>query len=141
MNLLSSLKILDFSGLLPGPYATMTLADLGADVLRVESPTRPDLLRNSPPLDGEDSATHCYLNRSKRAISLDLKIPESIELVKHLVKKYDIVLEQFRPGVMERFGLGYEALRSVNPKLIYCSLTGFGQTGPLRNRPGMIITT
>lgn len=136
MALLSSLKILDFSGLLPGPYATMMLADLGADVLRIESPTRPDLLRNTPPLDGDDSAAHCYLNRSKQSIALDLKQPESLELIKRLVNKYDIVLEQFRPGVMERLGLGYKVLSKANPKLIYCSLTGFGQTGPLRDRPG-----
>lgn len=136
MGLLTSLKILDFSGLLPGPYATMSLADMGADVLRVESPARPDLLRNTPPLDGEESALHCYLNRSKRAITLDLKKPESVALVKRLVKEYDIVLEQFRPGVMERLGLGYEELKEASPKLIYCSLTGFGQTGPMRDRPG-----
>lgn len=136
MTLLSSLKILDFSDLLPGPYATMMLADMGADVLRVESPGRPSLLRALPPLDGDSSAIHCYLNRSKRSMALDLKKPESVDLVKRLVKEYDIVLEQFRPDVMERLGLSYEALREINPKLIYCSLTGFGQTGPLRNRPG-----
>lgn len=134
--MLSSLKVLDFSDLLPGPYATMMLADMGAHVLRVESPTRPSLLRNTPPMDGEESALHCYLNRSKRTIALDLKKPESVELVKRLVTKYDIVLEQFRPGVMERLGLGYQSLKEANPGLIYCSLTGYGQTGPWRNRPG-----
>lgn len=133
MSLLRNLKILDFSGLLPGPYATMMLADLGAEVLRVESPTRPDLIRS---FGGKESAAHGYLNRSKRSITLDLKKEESIEIVKQLVMEYDIVLEQFRPGVMERLGLSYEVLKEVNPKLIYCSLTGFGQTGPYRNRPG-----
>lgn len=122
--------------MLPGPYATMMLADLGADVLRVESPTRPDLLRNSNPKVGESSAAHGYLNRSKHSIALNLKKPEAVELVRRLIKHYDIVLEQFRPGVMDRLGLGYTALKEINPKLIYCSLSGFGQTGPLRNRPG-----
>lgn len=133
IGLLRHMKILDFSGLLPGPYATMMLADLGAEVLRVESPTRPDLIRT---FGGKDAAAHGFLNRSKRSIALDLKKQESIEIVKDLVKEYDIVLEQFRPGVMERLGLSYEVLKEVNPKLIYCSLTGFGQTGPYRNRPG-----
>ncbi|MDX8366621.1 CaiB/BaiF CoA-transferase family protein [Cytobacillus sp. IB215665] len=136
MPLLSSLNILDFSGLLPGPYATMFLADLGANILRVESPSRPDLLRMTPPIDGEDSVAHQYLNRSKRAIALDLKREESIDIVKKLIHKYDIVLEQFRPGVMDRLGLGYNELKQINPELIYCSLTGYGQTGPYRNRAG-----
>ncbi|CAM4153151.1 CaiB/BaiF CoA transferase family protein [Bacillus paramycoides] len=136
MALLNSIKILDFSGLLPGPYATMMLADLGAEVLRVESPTRPDLVRNFYPKDGEESAAHGYLNRSKQSITLDLKKSDSVNLVKQLIQEYDIVLEQFRPGVMKRLGLGYEELREVNPNLIYCSLTGYGQNGPYRNRPG-----
>ena len=136
MSLLKGMKILDFSTLLPGPYATMMFADLGADVIRVEAPSRPDLLRVSPPFDGDQSAANGYLNRCKRSIALDLKKMESVEIIKHLVKEYDIVLEQFRPGVMERLGLGYEVLREINPKLIYCSLTGFGQTGPYRDRPG-----
>jgi alpha-methylacyl-CoA racemase len=134
--LLDHLKILDFSGLLPGPYATMMLADLGAHVLRVESPSRPDLVRKFPPLDGEDSAVHGHLHRSKQSIALDLKKPESVDIVKRLVQEYDIILEQFRPGVMERLGLGYEDLKEVNPQIIYCSITGYGQTGPYRDRPG-----
>lgn len=136
MTLLSGLKILDFSCLLPGPYASMMLADLGADVLRVESHTRIDDIRSFPPFDGEISAVHAHLNRSKRSLSLDLKKPGAVELVHRLVQQYDIVLEQFRPGVMERLGVGYEQLKQANPRLIYCSLTGFGQTGPYRDRPG-----
>lgn len=136
MTLLKGLKILDLSTLLPGPYATMMLADLGAEVLRVESATRPDLLRDALPRDGKDSVNHGYINRSKKSITLDLKNANAIEIIKKLVIDYDIVLEQFRPGVMERLGIGYEALKEVNPKLIYCSITGFGQTGPYRNRPG-----
>lgn len=133
---LSSLKILDFSTLLPGPFASLLLADMGAEVLRVESPTRPDLLRVLPPHDGGVSAAHAYLNRNKRSIALDLKRPEAVEVVKRLVEEYDILIEQFRPGVMERLGLGYEALRAINPRLIYVSITGYGQTGPYRDRAG-----
>lgn len=133
---LSSLKILDFSGLLPGPFGTLLLADMGAEVLRVESPSRPDMVRLMPPFDGGVSACHAFLNRSKRGIAIDLKTPEGVEVVKKLVQEYDIVVEQFRPGVMDRLGVGYEALRAVNPKLIYCAITGYGQTGPFRDRAG-----
>lgn len=133
---LSSLKILDFSTLLPGPYATMFLADLGADVIRVEAPDRPDLLRMAPPRKKGTSVAHLVLNRSKRSLALDLKKPESVQIIKRLVTDYDIVLEQFRPGVMDRLGIGYEALKVENPRLIYCALTGYGQTGPYKHRAG-----
>lgn len=133
---LSSLKILDFSTLLPGPFATMMLADLGADVLHVEAPNRFDFARMIPPFDGETSAWHALVNRSKRSMALNLKHPQAIEIVHELVKEYDIVLEQFRPGVMDRLGIGYEALRAINPGLIYCAITGYGQTGPLSARAG-----
>ncbi|WP_028624468.1 CaiB/BaiF CoA transferase family protein [Pseudomonas sp. Ant30-3] len=133
---LASLKILDFSTLLPGPFASLLLADMGAEVLRIESPTRIDLLRVLPPHDQGVSASHAYLNRNKRSLALDLKQPEALEVIKQLVQDYDIVLEQFRPGVMERLGLGYEALKALNPKLIYVSITGYGQTGPYKDRAG-----
>ena len=133
---LSSLKILDFSTLLPGPFATMMLADLGADVLRIEAPNRFDFARMVPPFDGDTSAWHALVNRSKRSMALNLKHPQAVEIVQALVKEYDIVLEQFRPGVMDRLGLGYEALRAINPNLIYCAITGYGQTGPLKGRAG-----
>lgn len=133
---LASLKVLDFSTLLPGPFASLLLADMGAQVLRVESPTRMDLVRVLPPHDEGVSASHAYLNRNKRSIALDLKRPEAVEVVKQLVREYDIVLEQFRPGVMDKLGVGYEALKAINPKLIYVSITGYGQTGPYRDRAG-----
>ncbi|MCE7510202.1 CaiB/BaiF CoA transferase family protein [Alloalcanivorax xenomutans] len=133
---LNSLKVLDFSTLLPGPFGTLILADMGADVLRIESPTRPDFVRLLPPSVNGVSAAHAYLNRSKRAMALDLKQPEGIEIVHRLVRDYDIVVEQFRPGVMDKLGLGYEALKAINPGLIYCSITGYGQTGPYRDRAG-----
>jgi alpha-methylacyl-CoA racemase len=133
---LSTLKVLDFSALLPGPFGTLILADMGAEVLRVESPSRPDMVRALPPMDEGISAVHGYLNRSKRSLAVDLKKPEGVEVVHQLVKDYDIVVEQFRPGVMAKLGVGYEQLKAINPRLIYCSITGYGQDGPYRNRAG-----
>ncbi len=136
MSALSSLKILDFSTLLPGPFGTLMLADLGAQVLRVEAPDRADLTRELGAKDGDSSYLHRYINRSKKSLGLNLKKPEAIEIIKQLILEYDIVVEQFRPGVMDKLGLGYDVLKAVNPKLIYCSLTGYGQTGPYRDRAG-----
>jgi crotonobetainyl-CoA:carnitine CoA-transferase CaiB-like acyl-CoA transferase len=135
---LKGLKILDFTTLLPGPYATMTLADLGADVLRIVSGSRPDLAAFLPPfLPGTDlSCAIAYLGRGKRCMALNLKDPRAVAIVRRLVADYDIVIEQFRPGVMAKLGLNYETLKAANPALIYCSLTGYGQTGPLKNRAG-----
>jgi alpha-methylacyl-CoA racemase len=136
MGILAGLKILDFSTLLPGPFATMMLADMGADVIKVESPDRVDLAKHLEPMDGEISALFGQLQRSKRSLALDLKQAEAREVVYQLVQEYDIVVEQFRPGVMDRLGIGYEKLKKINPKVIYCSITGYGQTGPLRDRAG-----
>ncbi|WP_226597147.1 CaiB/BaiF CoA transferase family protein [Marinobacter nauticus] len=133
---LANLKILDFSTLLPGPYATMMLADMGAEVLRIEAPDRVDLAKVMPPFDGKFSTTFSYLGRGKQTLQLNLKQPESVEKVKQLVQDYDIVVEQFRPGVMDRLGIGYEVLKAINPKLIYCAITGYGQTGPYKDRAG-----
>ncbi|MCU1739994.1 MULTISPECIES: CaiB/BaiF CoA-transferase family protein [unclassified Pseudomonas] len=133
---LASLKVLDFSTLLPGPFASLLLADMGAEVLRIESPARLDLLRAWPPHDRDVSASHAWLNRNKRSLALDLKQAEAVAVIHDLVREHDIVLEQFRPGVMERLGLGYEALKVINPRLIYVSITGYGQTGPYRDRAG-----
>ncbi len=133
---LSSLKVLDFSTLLPGPCATMMLADMGAEVLRIESPQRLDMLRVMPPMLGKVSASHAYLNRGKKSLALDLKKEGAIDVVHRLLRDHDILVEQFRPGVMQRLGLGYEALREINPRLIYCSITGYGQTGPLAPKAG-----
>lgn len=133
---LAGLKILDFSTLLPGPYASMIMAEMGAEVLRVESPTRPDLVKGLTPQIEGVSAAYRQLNDKKDVCYLDLKQPEATEQVKILVKDYDIVLEQFRPGVMDRLGVGYEALRECKAELIYCSITGYGQTGPYRDRAG-----
>ena len=136
MGPLHSLKILDFTTLLPGPFGTLVLADLGADVLRVEAPHCYDTIRGSLPKDDYSSAAHSYLNRNKRSIGLNLKCPAAIELVKELVREFDIVVEGFRPGVMARLGIGYEDLKAANPSVIVCSISGYGQTGPLRDRAG-----
>ena len=136
MRALQNLKILDFSTLVPGPFATMMLADMGADVLRIESPTRPDMVRAMGPYADDTSTGHATLNRNKRSIGLNLKTPEAVAIVKQLVAQYDIVIEQFRPGVMARFGLSYQQLAEINPSIIYCSITGYGQTGPYRDRAG-----
>jgi len=133
---LSSLKILDFSTLLPGPYATMMLADMGAEVLRVEAPDRVDLTRVMPPHDAGVSTAHGFLNRGKNSIGLNLKEEGSADKILELVKDFDVVVEQFRPGVMDRLGIGYEALKAVKPDLIYCAITGYGQTGPYKDRAG-----
>jgi crotonobetainyl-CoA:carnitine CoA-transferase CaiB-like acyl-CoA transferase len=131
---LKGLKILDFTTLLPGPYATMTLADLGAEVLRIVSGSRPDLAAFLP--GTTLSCTAAYLGRGKRCLTLNLKDPRAIAVVRRIVADYDIVIEQFRPVVVAKLGLDYETLRTANPALIYCSLTGYGQTGPLKNRAG-----
>ena len=134
---LAGLKVLDFTTLLPGPYATMLLADMGAEVIRVEALNRPDMLRLLPPMvEAGISAAHATINRNKQSIALDLKKPEAVEIVRQLVETHDIVIEQFRPGVMQRLGLDYDTLKTVNPSLIYCSITGYGQTGPLKDRAG-----
>ncbi|WP_180051959.1 CaiB/BaiF CoA-transferase family protein [Acinetobacter sp. YH12099] len=133
---LSGLKVLDFSTLLPGPFASLYLADMGAEVIHIESATRPDLIRLFPPYANGQATSHSYLNRNKQSITLDLKSPESIQLIHDKIAEFDIVLEQFRPGVMQRLGLDYASLAKINPRLIYCSITGYGQTGDYQKRAG-----
>ncbi|WP_339184160.1 CaiB/BaiF CoA-transferase family protein [Oceanobacillus sp. FSL W7-1293] len=136
MGILNGMKVLDFTTLLPGPFATMMLADMGADVIKVESPHRGDMIKQLPPMEGGVSAVYAQLNRSKQSMTLDLKQPEATEIVKKLIDEYDIIIEQFRPGVMDRLGIGYETLKQANPSIIYCSITGYGQTGPLQAKAG-----
>ncbi|HOW57221.1 MAG TPA: CaiB/BaiF CoA-transferase family protein, partial [Smithellaceae bacterium] len=128
---LDDLKILDFSGHLPAPFATLYMADLGADILKITSSTRPDPISLLPPfLPGSQmSSVHAYVGRNKRSMALNLKDSRSREIVHRLIGEYDIVIEQFRPGVMARLGLDYENLKKVNPALIYCSVSSYGQTG------------
>ncbi len=134
---LAGLKILDFTTLYPGPLATMLLADLGAEVIRIEAPDRPDLLRFAPPLESDGgSGLYRMVNRNKRSMVVDLKKEGAADLIKQLAATADVVIEQFRPGVMDRLGIGWSVLREVNDKLIYCAISSFGQTGPYASRPG-----
>ncbi len=133
---LSGLKVLDFSTLLPGPYATKLMADMGAEVLRIAHPTKPDLTEALPPIINGVSALHAQLTGNKETLKLDLKTPESIKKITSLIQEYDVIVEQFRPGVMKSLGLDYDNLKAINPKLIYCSITGYGQTGPYAERAG-----
>lgn len=133
---LSGIKILDFSGLLPGPYASRLLADLGAEIVRVEAPDRLDLVRIMPPLKNNQSTIDSYLNKGKRSIALNLKDPEVIELIKSSLSDFDIIMEQNRPGIMEKLGLSYDQIKQTHPEIIYCSITGYGQTGCLSARAG-----
>jgi len=133
---LEGLRVLDFTRLLPGPYATLVLADLGADVIKVEAPQGGDYLRWMPPLTGKASYAFHALNAGKRSLAVDLKRPAGVALVAALAGRADVVIESFRPGVMDRLGLGYGALSEANPGLVYCALTGFGQDGPYREEPG-----
>jgi alpha-methylacyl-CoA racemase len=133
---LEGMKILDFTYLLPGPYGTMLLSDMGAEVIKVENSVSPDIVRLMPPYVDGVGAAYAYLNRGKKSLSLDLKKPEAIGIIHKLIREYDVVVEQFRPGTMDRLGLGYEKLCGINPSLIYCSLTGYGQTGSYAMRAG-----
>ncbi|SAI65417.1 acyl-CoA transferase [Bordetella ansorpii] len=141
--LLSNIKVLDLSRVLAGPWASQILADLGADVIKVERPGRGDDTRSwGPPFlkdeDGEDTADGAYFvatNRGKRSITLDLQTAEGQELVRTLCRDADVVLENYKVGTLARLGLDYESLSEVNPRLVYCSVTGFGQTGPRAAEP------
>jgi crotonobetainyl-CoA:carnitine CoA-transferase CaiB-like acyl-CoA transferase len=130
MQPLHGIRVLDFSTLLPGPLATLMLAEAGAEVIKIERPGRGDEMRSYTPKFGEDSVNFALLNRGKRSIAIDLKAPGAVEKLKPLLETADVVVEQFRPGVMDRLGLGYEALRAVNPRIVYCAITGYGQHGP-----------
>ena len=135
---LAGMKVLDFSHALAGPYATLLLADYGADVYKLEAPGGSDMGRGwAPPFQEGLASFFLGLNRGKQGISIDLKKPEGIELCLQLAEKMDVLIENFRPGTMERLGLGYEAVRARNPKLIYCSISGYGQTGPSKNETAM----
>lgn len=130
---LSGVRVLDFSTLLPGPMCSLLLAEAGAEVIKVERPERGDEMRSYVPKFGSDSVNFALLNRGKRSVTLDLKKEDDRQEALRLVTEADVLIEQFRPGVMARLGLGYEDARAHNPRLIYCSISGYGQTGPLAN--------
>jgi alpha-methylacyl-CoA racemase len=130
MQPLSGIRVLDFSTLLPGPMATLLLAEAGAEVIKIERPGRGDEMRSYLPKIGADSVNFAMLNRGKRSVAIDLKAPGAVDRLRPLIAEADVVVEQFRPGVMDRLGLGYEAMKAINPRIIYCAITGWGQTGP-----------
>jgi alpha-methylacyl-CoA racemase len=133
---LDGIRVLDLSRLLPGPFCTLLLADMGADVIKVEDTGAGDYIRWMPPLAGEYSALFHALNRNKRAVSIDLKDPAGRDVFLRLAEHADVVVESFRPGVMERLGIGPATLRERNRGLVVCSITGYGQDGPYRDRAG-----
>lgn len=133
---LAGLLVLDFTTLLPGPLAGLMLAEAGAEVVKIERPPVGDEMRTYEPRWGDDSTNFALLNRGKSSVALDLKDPAQKARLMPLLEKADIVLEQFRPGVMDRLGLGYEAVSKINPGVIYCAITGYGQTGPKRDVAG-----
>jgi crotonobetainyl-CoA:carnitine CoA-transferase CaiB-like acyl-CoA transferase len=133
---LDKLVVIDFTNHLSGPYCAMILADQGADVIKVERPGKGDDLRQSPPHINGEGAPFMLWNRNKRSIELDLKNLDDLKTAKELVKTADVMIENFRPGVAERIGIGYETMAKLNPSLIYCSISGFGQTGPYSSRGG-----
>ena len=134
---LEGVKVLDLSRVLAGPYCSMMLGDLGADVIKVERPGVGDETREwGPPEAGGEAAYYLCVNRNKRSITVDLKKPEGQEIIKKLARKADVLLENYKVGTLQRFGLGYEDIKAINSGIIYCSITGFGQYGPYKDRPG-----
>lgn len=133
---LSGIRVLDLSRLLPGPFCSMILADFGAEVIKVEEPVKGDYMRRIPPLARQEGAMFLAVNRNKKSLTLNLKTEAGRRIFLELARTADVLLEGFRPGVMARLGLDYQAVRGVNPRLVYCSLSGFGQEGPYRERVG-----
>ncbi|MGU7774326.1 CaiB/BaiF CoA transferase family protein [Burkholderia sp. MR1-5-21] len=127
---LAGIKVLDFSTLLPGPLCSLLLAEAGAEVIKFERPDRGDDMRSYEPKVDDDSTNFVLLNRGKKSVAIDLKSPDALERLAPMIEEADVLVEQFRPGVMERLGLGYAAVAKRNPRLVYCSITGFGQDGP-----------
>ena len=133
---LTGTRVLDLTRLLPGPMASMHLADLGADVIKIEEPGGGDYGRALGPMGGDTSWFFQVVNRNKRSLQLDLKQPAGVEVFLRLAQDADLILEGFRPGVVDKLGIGHAAASAVNPRLVYCALTGYGQSGPLRSRAG-----
>ncbi|MFH1351619.1 MAG: CaiB/BaiF CoA-transferase family protein [Pseudomonadota bacterium] len=133
---LEKIRILDFTMLLPGPWTTLFLADFGAEVIKVEEPKAGDYIRWFPPFYKDISARHLLVNRNKKSMKLNLKTEEGKKIARRLVGTADILVEGFRPGVMDRLGLGYEEASKINPGIIYCSISGYGQDGPYKNMVG-----
>ena len=133
---LEGITVLDLTRLLPGAFCSQIMADLGADVIKIEQLEGGDYNRTFLPLAKEESGSFLLLNRNKKSVALNLKSEEGKQVFRDLVATADVVLEGFRPGVMERLGLSYEKLAAINPKLVYCAISGYGQDGPMRLEPG-----
>src|SRR5262245_49681737 len=136
MQPLAGVTVLDLTRLLPGGFCTLILADLGAEVLKVEEPGRGDYLRGFPPLGKTQSALFTALNRGKRSVTINLKSDAGTALLLDLARRADVLVEGFRPGVLVRLGLDYDTLQAANPRLILCAISGYGQHGDLRGRVG-----
>ncbi len=132
---LKGLMVLDLTRVLAGPYATMTLADMGADVIKIEEPKKGDDSRQFGPFIKNESAYFMGLNRNKRSVTLNLKEPAAVEIFKKLIARADVLVENYRPGTMEKLGLGYDVLKQINPRLVYAACSGFGHSGPWSQRP------
>src|SRR3989449_9402799 len=133
---LDGIRVIDLSRVIAGPWCGALLSDLGADVVKVEDTGSGDESRTWPPHKDGEAAAYLLFNRNKRGMALDLKAPEGVEVVTALVRDADVLIENFRTGTMESFGLGYDALAEINPRLIYCSVSAFGRTGPRKDSPG-----
>src|ERR1041384_3828796 len=134
---LAGVRVLDLTRVLAGPYCTMFLGDLGAEVVKIERPGVGDDTRGwGPPFANGESAYFLCVNRNKKSLTIDLKSAEGTSLVRQLAEHADVMIENFRPGGIEQFGLGYDQLRTINPKIIYASLSGFGADGPMAHMPG-----
>lgn len=138
---LGGVKVIDLTRVLAGPFLTQLLGDLGAEILKIETPGHGDETRTFPPHLGDESHYFMALNRQKKSLVIDLRKPQGVELLRGLVAKADILVENFRPGVMQRLGVDHEALARINPRLIYCAVSGFGMSGPLRDKPSFDIVT
>jgi len=133
---LAGIRVLDLTRVLAGPFCSMILGDMGAEIIKVEEPGKGDDTRGWPPFSGGEATYFLSVNRNKKSLTLNMKAPDGQAILRRLVAKADVVLENFRPGTMERLGFGYDALRKVNPRLIYCAISGFGESGPEASRPG-----
>ncbi len=133
---LAGVRVLDLTRVLAGPFCTMMLADMGAEVIKVEEPGRGDDTRRWPPFVGGEATYFLAVNRGKKSLTLNLKTPRGLDLLRRLARKSDVLVENFRPGTMDRLGLGDAALRRLNPRLVYCSISGFGESGPEAHRAG-----
>ena len=133
---LEGIRILDITNYIAGPYASLLLADLGAEVTKIETPGKGDPFRTWDKEPKNYSPSFCALNRNKKSLTLDMKTPEGKEVFLRLARDADVIVENLRPGVVDRLGIGYDVVREMNPRIIYCSISAFGQDGPYRKRPG-----